>query len=461
MKNRSIFIAAASLAVLLQLVSSEAAASGVGRSSFGGELGSVVAANPTAIYYNPGALGFSGTQLMVDGVIALRSSTWTHLMGQGDVPEPPGFEGANYGTAHSFLVAGGPQFGASFQLGEHLVIGGGVHVPWGGSSIRSDRAERFANSMYPGAADGVARWFGYEAGMRFLYATAGAAVRFGSLSVGATFNLAWSSLSRKGAFTSAGPPDITREQRVYFEGSELLGSFAVGALWELMPETLWLGASYQAQPGLGEISMDGTYTVDTTVNVMDVTRTDQVTMFMAMPDIIRAGLRFRVSPSLELRLTGSFTRWSVNNTLCIGLRNMPCTVTADGGPAPGSGVIKVVRRNWHDTVAVQAGVSYWITPGFEMFAGAGYEPTAVPDATLDPLTADADNIMLALGGRVRLFETWFIALSYNHTAFMPRNNTGESDLANPAIRITSRGVDGGGKYETWLATINLNVAKTF
>lgn len=59
-----------------------------------------------------------------------------------------------YGTAHSFLVAGGPQFAASLQIGEHLVIGVGVHIPFGGGALRFDRTERFANSMYPGAADG-------------------------------------------------------------------------------------------------------------------------------------------------------------------------------------------------------------------------------------------------------------------------------------------------------------------
>ena len=462
MKNRrTSTLAAAGLAFWLQLASSDAAASGFGVSSFGGELGSVVGANPTAIYHNPGALGFSGTQLMMDAVMALRSSYWTHPQSQGDVPEPPGFEGANYGTAHSFLAAGGPQFGASVQLGERLVLGGGVYIPFGGSSLSYDRVERFENSMYPGAADGVARWHGYEASMRFLYGTLGAAVRFGPLSIGATFNLISSTLSRNGALTSAGTTDITREQRVYFEGSEMLASFAVGALWEVVPDKLWLGASYQAQPGLGEISMDGTYTLDATIDVMDATRTDDVTIFMAMPDIIKAGVRFKVSRPVELRLTGSFTRWSVNQTSCIGLRDMPCTVTQDGGPAPGSGAIKVLRRNWNDTLGVHGGLSYLITPGFEAFAGLGYEQGAVSDATLDPLTADANNFTFALGGRARLFETWFVALSYNHTQFLPRDNTGKSDLANPAIRITSRGVDGGGKYETWFATINLNVAKTF
>jgi long-chain fatty acid transport protein len=460
-KRSSSALAAVGLALLLQLSSSSVKASGYPSISFGGELGLVVTTNPTAIYYNPGALGFSGTQLMVDAALALRSSSWTHHRGQGDAPEPPGFEGANYGTARSFLVAGGPQFAASLQLGKHLVLGAGVYVPFGGGTLQFDRNEKFANTMYPGAADGITRWHGYDVGMSFFYGTVGAAVRFGAVGIGATFNLIRASQQVKRAQNTLGTNDITREQRVSSEVSEIVASFGLGALWEVLSQQLWLGASYQAQPGLGELTMDGTYTLDATVDVMDQTRSQEVTSHQAMPDIFRAGLRFRPSSVFEIRLTGSFTRWSVNQTQCIGLRGQPCTVLVDGSAAPGSGAIKVLRRNWTDTVGAHIGLSYWLLPELEPFVGVSYETAAVPDATLDPLTADAENFTWALGGRVRLFDTWFIALSYNHKQFLPRDNTGRSDLANPRVRIVSRGVDGGGKYESWFATINLNLAKTF
>jgi long-chain fatty acid transport protein len=455
-----LLIAAASLALMVFGLAGSARASGYPGISFGGELGSVVSANPTAIYYNPGGLGFSGSQLMLDVALAMRSVEWTHAPGQGDIPEPAGFEGANYGTASAMLIAGGPQFGASFQLGKHVVIGGGWFVPWGGGSFTWDRNERFANSMYPGTADGVARWHGYEAGMRFIYTTAGGALRFGPLSIGATGNFIISSFALKRSQNPMGNNDITREQRVSLEVNEFVGSFGLGAMLEAIPERLWFGASYQAQPGLGELTLDGKYTYDPTIGVMDATRTQDVTMHQALPDITRAGVRYRPLQTFEVRLTGNFTRWGLNQTQCVSLKDKPCLVNPDGTAAVGSGVIKNMRRNWHNTIGVHAGLSYWPTPAFEIFGGFGYEPAASPSTTLDPLAGDANNMTMALGARLRVFETWFVALSYNHQQFLPRDNTGKSQLADPAVGATSRGIDGGGLYQSWFATANLNIAKT-
>ena len=461
MKRSSPALLAAPWFALALLISQRAHASGIGGIRFGGELGSVVNANPTSIYYNPGALGFSGSQLMLDLAIVFRETTWTHPAGQGDVPEPAGFEGANYGTAHSFLVGVGPQFAASFQLTKDLVVAGGFFVPWGGGTVKFDRNERFADGMYPGAADGITRWHGYDAQLRYLYATAAAAWRFGRLSIGASGNLIFGSLGLKRAQNSFGNNDITREQRASFEVSEVVGSFGLGALFEALPEQLWFGASYQAQPGLGELTLDGSYTLDATVAVDDATQTQSVTIHQALPDIYRLGARFRPTPALELRLTGSFTRWSVNQTQCLALRNMPCTVNPDGTAASGSGVVKNLPRHWNDTFGVHGGASYWPSRSFEIFAGVGYEPTAVPDETADPLTSDANNISAAVGGRFRLFETWYFALSYNHQQFLPRDNIGKSRLADPAVGAISRGLDGGGQYRAWMGSANLNIAKTF
>lgn len=459
--RRSSTLLAAVLAGVSQLASSDASANGYASDPFDVQLGSVVAANPTAIYYNPAGLGFSGTQLLIDAVLVMRSTSWTHAQGQGEVPEPAGFEGANYGTARSFLVAGGPTLAASLRLGEHLVLGGGGYIPFGGGTFRVDRNERFASSMYPGAADGITRWHAYEVGLSAIYATAGAAVRFGVISFGATFNLIPVSIAMKRAHNSAGTNDITREQRMSFDASKLVASFGLGAMWELLPNQVWLGASYQAQPGLGELRMDGTSVIDTTVGITDPTRSQNVTVHHALPDIVRSGVRIKANPSFELRMTLSFTRWSVNQTMCIGVPGLPCTVRADGSPAPGSGVIRVLRRNWQDTFGIHGGVSYWLTPDFELSSGVGYEPTAVSDATLEPLSADANNFAAALGVRARLLQTWLVALSYNHKQFLPRDTTGKSDLANPALNATSRGSDGGGKYEAWMATVHLSLAKEF
>jgi long-chain fatty acid transport protein len=438
-----------------------ASASGIPGASFGYEQGNVVAPNPTGIAYNPGALGFSGTQLFLDVSLAIRDFTWTHARGQGDAAEPPGFEGANYGSAHARTIGAGPQFAATLQLGK-LVIGGGWYVPYGGGTLRFDKNERFSSSMYPGAADSVARWHGFDASTSVIFATLGAALRFGPISFGAVGNLIVSSYGVTRAQNSPiSGNDLTQEQRVYLEAKSINGSFGLGVMYEALPSRMWIGASYQAQPGLGEMSLNGKYTLDPMIGMDGPTRTQSVTLYQALPDIFRLGVRFKVTPEVELRLTGNYTRWSLSQTQCLGVRSMPCTVKRDGGTAPGSGVIKAMRRNWHDTMKVHAGVSYWVIEPLELFFGLSYENSAVPDSTLDPLVADADRVTAALGGRVRLADTWFVALSYNHQFIATRDNTRLSQLAASNIQTTSQSVDGGGVYEQWWATLNLNVAKIF
>src|SRR5205814_1352792 len=88
-------------------------ASGFAAARFGGELSGVTSSNPTALYYNPGAMGFStGTSLFGDASVAIRHFSWEHPRSPYDGPDPPGGEGANAGTAQITNVFGGPMAGA-------------------------------------------------------------------------------------------------------------------------------------------------------------------------------------------------------------------------------------------------------------------------------------------------------------------------------------------------------------
>src|ERR1019366_905724 len=78
-------------------------AAGFSSQQFGGEHGNVVETNPTALYYNPGALGFSEkTNLGLYGTLALHSLTWTHPQAADDYPDPAGAQGADTGKATQF-----------------------------------------------------------------------------------------------------------------------------------------------------------------------------------------------------------------------------------------------------------------------------------------------------------------------------------------------------------------------
>src|SRR5579884_877208 len=80
--------------------SERAQAAGFATQHFGGEQGTVVATNPTAVYYNPGALGFSGGgALGLYGQLAVRTESWTRQAAPGDLMTTPDSQIGNYGTA--------------------------------------------------------------------------------------------------------------------------------------------------------------------------------------------------------------------------------------------------------------------------------------------------------------------------------------------------------------------------
>ncbi len=430
-------------------------ASGFATARFGGEHGSVVTTNPTALYYNPGGIGFSeGTSVFVDGTLAIRNASWNHTRAPTDSEDSPGAEGANAGHARLSNVFGAPALGATMRLGD-LAIGVGLFVPFGGKATWGTN-DKFANSDFPLAAAGVQRWHAIEGSLSFIYTTVGVAYRLGPISLGVSGNLILSSVSFHQAKnpTGGGDPDTAREGRAKLDVSGVTGSFGVGLMWEAVERRLWLGASYQSQPGFGPLKLNGTLDISSpTTN-----QHDEVTFTQGLPDIMRAGMRWKPTDDLELRVAADYTRWSFNRTQCVALKDYACAVYPDGSDASG-GTFSNKRRYWQDTYGAHLGISHWITREIEIFAGLGYETAATPDATLEPGLADADNIQRAVGSRFLVASRTFVAVSYTDLQYMNRDNSGKSELAN--AQVPTRQPDGGGQYTQWIAAFNLNVEKVF
>jgi long-chain fatty acid transport protein len=452
--RRTLFLAA--LAGVLSR-SGTSGAAGFASARFGGEHGNVTEVNPTALYFNPGAIARSeGVRLYLDGVLAIRSLTWTHAATENDIPDPEGAEGANSGRAELFNLLGAPMFGATFRAGD-FAFGAAAYVPFGGRAHWS-KNERFAGAAeYPLAADGVQRWHGIEGAVTYLYGTLGVAYRLGPLGIGASANLVSSTVRSKKAKnpTGQGNPDTEHEGRAELEVSGIQGSFGLGALFEAVEDELWLGVSYQAQPGLGPMQLSGTLTVTYDGSSAPY----PVTLDQALPDIVRAGARYRPLRTLELRLFGDMTRWSVMQTQCVAVEGYACLVDPTGADAGDGGVLLNLRRKWRDTVGIRAGASHWLSEPLELFAGMGFETAAVPDSTLDPELADSEVISLSLGGRLELPDQWYLGASYTHLQYMTRDNRGESELAEPML--PTRRPDGGGRYQQWIGLLNANVEKAF
>jgi long-chain fatty acid transport protein len=472
MKSLRFCAAGATTVSLVGIWSGSADAAGFASQQFGGEQGSVVATNPTALYYNPGALGFSpGTALGMYGSLAFRHATWTHEKADSDIADPAGAQGANTGEAKLLNVFGGASVAGSTHIG-NLVLGLGFFAPFYGIS-HWGKNDSFSNSTtYPGAADGPQRWFSIDGKIEVLYFTAGAAYRLGPLSLGATFNAISTTLSTfQGKSASGTPATIPQEGRAFFDVHGFDASFAAGGMLEILRDQLWLAGSYQAQPGLGQQALNGT----TNQTLFGSSRTFPVTLYQSLPDIYRAGVRFRPkSIPWEFRVFGDRTNWSVMQAQCVAVQGTPCTVVPVDGttnPLQGAqnttqgGVQAFNRRNWNNTYGVRVGASYWVKPTVELFVGAGYETGAVPDSTLAPDLFDANNFLGAVGGRVALSDMLFVTASYTQIQYMNRDNTNKSTLNTlpngTQLNLPTLEMDGGGQYTQWVGIFTGNLEAMF
>jgi long-chain fatty acid transport protein len=434
--------------------------SGFAAAEFGGEHGNVVTTDPTALYFNPAGIALGeGTRLYVSGVLALRRGSWSHARAASELPDPPGAEGADTGRARFSTLLGAPALAATTWLGR-VALGGAFYVPFGGR-VHWDPNPRFANDpSFPLAADGVQRWHIIEGAVSSLYFTLGAAVRLGPVAFGLTGNVIRSSLSTRQAksFNAQQVVDPLNEGRIAVDVAGMQASFGLGTMIEAVRDRLWFGASYQAQPGLGPMKLDGTLTVSLGP---DVTPPMAVTYTHALPDVVRAGLRARPNVgrhALELRLYGDLTRWSRMQTQCVSVQGQPCAVFPDGTDAtPGATTIQNIRRHWNDTYGANLGASFWLTNAVELFAGIGFATAAAPDATLDPLMMDAASVRFALGGRFAIPGGFHVTAGLTDVQYASRDNTGRSTLSD--AQLPTRRPDGGGQYTLWLGLFQVSLEK--
>lgn len=456
--------AALPLAAAVLLVPAAAHASGFSTARFGAEQGTPVSANATALYYNPAAIAeTTGLRIFVDGSFAFRGATYTHTPDASDVPEPAGAEGANNGQATLFNFAAAPMIGATYKLENNLAFGAGFYVPFGGASSW-DKNKKFENDPnFAGPVDGVQRWHTIDGTLRSMYATLGVAYRIEAarLSIGLTGNLLINSVDTIRARNTTGSNRLDTEGRALISASGLSGSFGIGAMWEAMPKTLWVGASYQSLPGVtGGMSLDGKLTLKSGPGAP----TEQdITLYQELPHVIRFGVKTRPKDWLELRLFGDATLWSVFKEQCLAPKGEKCAVKEDGSPDAGTAPVQNIPRRWQDAFGVRAGVSLFPRDTVEVLAGVGYDSNAIPDSTLDPSITDFDDISVALGGRFQIVKQFAAALTYTHLFYLPRDTAGKSGVTESGARFAapSNGPDAGGTYTQTIGVINANVELSF
>jgi len=329
-------------------------------------------------------------------------------------------------------------------------------VPYGGQSSWNSNGAFQGNRQFPGAVDGVQRWYTIEGELRSMFITAGAAYSFGKVSIGITANAIDTVVNSIQARTAPGDDDLRNEGRAWLEAQSWNFSAGFGATYTPIPGKLRFGLSYQSRPGFG----GGIEAAGTLHTLLSGSRSDSKVVFTTdLPDIVRGGALYRPSPAWEARLFGDYERWSVLERQCIFRKGSRCDLASDGSARPGSDVILATLRDWNDTFAVRAGGSYFMGPRTELFAGAGFASKAVPDETLEPALLDFDFVSVSGGAIFGLGKQLHLGASYTQVIYLPRDTTGKS--VHPTLAAPSRSPDSGGKYALALGFVNLNLDFAF
>lgn len=439
------------------LGSKRAAASGFDMARFGSDRGHAAAPTAFATYYNPAALGATRKfQLAGDFMLALHTATYDRTA--STTAEPAGAEGANLGKTKLSDVLAGPALAGSFRLGD-FAGGLGVFAPMTGFARWKGNNAFKGNSAFPGAQDGSARWHLIEGSMQALYVSAGAAynIRPWRLSLGVGANLVYNQVEAVRAYTASLNDAIANEGRIHVKAAGWVGSFSVGALWEILEQKLWLGVSYQAPPGLYDgMSLSGTVRTVTTGRPSETKASLQQTL----PDIIRFALRFK-QEKYELRLFGDYARWGMFKNQCVSKRGTECAVSADGSAKPEviANIISSYPRNWKDTYGLRVGGSYWFTPAWELYSTLGYDGNPIPAGMLEPSMIDGHDFSAQLGGRYNVGSRLALSFAYTAIYWMPRDTTGLSRLDK--LQQPGNLPSSDGKYTQFVGLFNTFVEVYF
>ncbi|HTA90081.1 MAG TPA: outer membrane protein transport protein [Polyangiaceae bacterium] len=441
------------LSVCAALVPRSAQASGFAVAHFASEHGHPTTDNATALYFNPAALTLSdGLHVFADLSVAVRRVTYDRPHAPTDAPDPPDAQGANVGRAELVNPLVNPVLAASLKIGK-LSLGAGFFTPFGGM-VSWDKRNSFANSRYPGIVDGVSRFQSIEGDIVTSQFMLGGALRVAGtgLSLGVSGSVMRSWIDDVRAWSNGGN-DVTTEGRSLLQVSGYAVGFGLGALYEVTPNVLWLGLSYQSRPNVsGGMRLHGSLQND-----IGGPSSANVDMVYDLPDIIRWGARYRPRQNLELRAFGDYTRFSAFKNQCVVRAGDPCTLGPNGAEVMGGQVLQNVPRDWHDSFGVRLGVSIWPSSRFEFFSGMGYESSAVPDRTFDPGLPDFDGVSFALGGRLALSRRVHAALSYTQFVYIPRDvHSGLAQFPSP-----SQSPDASGHYTQQVGVGNLNVDMAF
>lgn len=349
------------------------------------------AADPSAIFYNAGGIGFlKGKQLYVGGAIAGLQTDFT-----GSGPTPPA--GTLETTSNGLSLL--PTFYYSQQVGDTVVLGVGVSRPFA------------TKSEWQNPDDFTGRYICFDCQVDSWSINPTVAFRLADrFSIGAGVDVRFSSfkLSRRLVADPNPFPVPTDVAQLTLDGGSDTGvGFNVGLL--AMPtENLSFGLSYRhkvqidhaAQADFVQI-LTGNTALDQAVAIA-LPGSQPATVSFSYPGSIAGGIALRRG-YWTVEVDFQWMLWSSYDAVSIAYQNSPTFDTT-------------LPTAWEDTWRGAIGVEYLIRDDWEVRAGYGYDHSPAPTETISPFIHDADRHTFGLGGSWK-YETLRLDFNLRYVLF--------------------------------------------
>ncbi len=389
----------------------------------------------TALYYNPAALGnLRGPQVMFD-FAAVHQSVHFDRQDEAELVfdevsnEAPPMLIPTVGIAHDFNT-------------EKLVVGLGFYSPYAPDlKYDLDGAQRYtltdstllSGNVGPSVAFRAHEWVTLGAG------------------------IAWSFLYVSQDLVATASIDGGTDEKLF----DIRSSFSVGDFLAVTgnfgavvgpPGGLWNAALAVQLPtrysATGDLSLDFTenayYTGELGIGQViasDVV-TDEVTLDLTLPLIVRGGVVTQVTDRLTVELAGVYERWRVIQELRVTDVNLVID-TVDGEPVVMTEDV-VIPAAYQDAFSIRLGGNYAVHDRLKARAGVFFESSAVPEKALGVGLVDGKKLGYGIGVSWQPIPNLSLDAAWGQSFLFPIE-TRSSTVAQVAVDPLTNDI-GSGKF---------------
>lgn len=209
-------------------------------------------------------------------------------------------------------------------------------------------------------------------------------------------------------------------------------SYNLGVMYKPM-ETITLGLTYRSECDAdfeGDVMVDGK-------------KFTTATMDYNHPQQVQAGVRYQPHDRFSIECDVVWTDWSINKEQKSVLKD-PISLPLLPFQKTDPKYDETYAREWEDTKQLRFGMEYIVNEMITVRGGYFYDPTPIPDTTLDMQWPDADKKTYSLGAGFNFGRYTIDAVMQYTDIEMARHIGGESDNFNHSFlnNVVSASADG-------------------